>query len=160
MSASCMIVGVRYASTLLFLLILALASVPARAEASPATRALAALDCVQAAADAGAMLACAAPLRDIGACLLRGEGTASCLPMAEAGLIGLCATVEGGFSVEVLAACLALRMTLREAAKCFAVGIGVSGGCLGPSNTLRQWGEAGLATWRAREDLWSRRPMW
>ena len=145
------------------LLMMLLIAPPARAEVPLSERALAALDCMRAAPDAGALLDCAAPLADgpalhaATACLLRGEGPSACFGLREAGLLSAC-LARVGVSAEGLGSCVALRLVIREASKCLSAGIGVAGGCLGPNNTLRQWGEAGVAAWRGRDTLLARLP--
>jgi hypothetical protein len=154
------------------------------AAASPREAAQQALECARG-AEAAALAGCVAPLargfatplargfatplargfatplaREAAACLLRGDGRGACLGLREAGLVGLCALGEGGVSAESLAACVALRLAMREAAKCLSVGVGVPGGCLGPGNTLRQWGEAGWAAWQGRDEMIARLPAW
>jgi hypothetical protein len=137
-------------------LLLGLLGLAMPAEASSRAALQAAVDCAVT-APAEAMAGCARPLGEaIAACLLRGEGVGVCLGLREAGLLGACLASGEGLSAETLAACLTLRAAAREAAKCLSVGLGVPGGCLGPGNTLRQWGEAGMAAWdQGRERGWA-----
>jgi len=145
-----------------FLLML-LVALPARAEVPFSARVLSAIDCMRAAPESVALFDCAAPLADgvavhaATSCLLRGEGPVACLGMREAGLLSAC-LASAGISAEGIGSCVAWRLVMREASKCLSTGIGVAGGCLGPNNTLRQWGEAGVAAWRGRDTLLARLP--
>ncbi len=101
----------------------------------------AALDCAQA-------LAARPDWRTAATCLLRGEGPEPCLGLRQGALLLACAKAAG-WSAESATACLGLTLASVEALKCLEAGIGSPGGCFGPSNTLRRWGEAGWGQARA-----------
>jgi hypothetical protein len=133
----------------LLLLLAMMLAAPARAEAPVPPRELlsGAVECGMAAADFATAWGCARALadrpelRDALRCVLRGDAPEPCLGLREAGFLAVC-TKAAGWSAEALAACVALRLAAAEAAKCLDAGLGAPGGCFGPGNTLRRWGEA------------------